>query len=223
MAKRVSVVNFKGGVGKTTLAFHLGTGIARYHTGKRVLLIDIDHQSSLSIVCLGANKWEHAVENKNTVDRVFRPFVDHSSPTPGDEIVIRKAMTKHPSWQLSPYRNLDIVPADLHLDDTEIELTATHQGNAIRSEWDKRTLMCRWIEETGIDDLYDYSIFDCPPATKIVSQNAIAASHGYIIPRGPRSCDGERSTASAYYDTDGHRPFVDGSCETRRTEKDICF
>ena len=48
MAKRISIINFKGGVGKTTLAFHLGTGLAKYHNA-RVLLIDVDHQSSLSI------------------------------------------------------------------------------------------------------------------------------------------------------------------------------
>ena len=47
--------------------------------------------------------------------------------------------------------------------------------------------MCRWIEETGIDSKYDYIIFDCPPATKVVSQNAIAASHGYIIPVMPEA------------------------------------
>jgi chromosome partitioning protein len=48
-------------------------------------------------------------------------------------------------------------------------------------------LLCRWIEETDIDGEYDYIIFDCPPATKIVSQNAIAASHGYIIPVVPEA------------------------------------
>lgn len=87
----------------------------------------------------------------------------------------------------SSYDSMDIVPASLQLDDIEIELTATHQGNAIRSEWNKRTLLCRWIEETEIDEDYDYIIFDCPPATKIVSQNAVAASHGYIIPVVPES------------------------------------
>lgn len=35
--------------------------------------------------------------------------------------------------------------------------------------------------------MYDYVIFDCPPATKIVSQNAIAASHGYIVPVVPEA------------------------------------
>jgi len=48
-------------------------------------------------------------------------------------------------------------------------------------------LLCRWIEETGVDDDYDYVLFDCAPATKIVSQNAIAASHGYIVPVVPEA------------------------------------
>ena len=38
-----------------------------------------------------------------------------------------------------------------------------------------------------MDASYDYIIFDCPPATKIISQNAIAASHGYIIPVIPEA------------------------------------
>ena len=87
MAKRISIINFKGGVGKTTLAFNLGTGLACFHSA-RVLLIDMDHQSSLSIVCLGSDKWEKAVDSKQTVDEIFRPFVVQSIP-PGDEIVIK--------------------------------------------------------------------------------------------------------------------------------------
>ena len=47
MAKRISIINFKGGVGKTTVAFHLATGLSRYYDA-RVLLVDVDHQSSLS-------------------------------------------------------------------------------------------------------------------------------------------------------------------------------
>lgn len=187
MAKRISIINFKGGVGKTTLAFNLGTGLACFHSA-RVLLIDMDHQSSLSIVCLGSDKWEKAVDSKQTVDEIFRPFVVQSIP-PGDEIVI-KAPVENIFGQNSYYHDcssMDIVPANLSLDNTEIELTASHQGNAIYSEWNKRTLICRWIENNKIEDNYDYIIFDCPPATKIVSQNAIAASHGYIIPVVPEA------------------------------------
>lgn len=175
MAKRISVINFKGGVGKTTLAFNVAAGLSRYHDA-RVLLVDMDHQSSLSIVCLGASRWRQVAEEGATVNRVLSEF---GANLPGREIVHQA--------QVAHYRNIDIVPAQLDLDDTEVELTASHQGNAIRSEWNKRTLLCRWIKETGIDDDYDYFLFDCAPATKIVSQNAIAASHGYIVPVVPEA------------------------------------
>lgn len=181
MAKRISIINFKGGVGKTTLAFHLGTGLARFHGGKRVLLIDMDHQSSLSILCLSAKHWEQAIAENRTVDEIFRQFVGRAYTPPGTEIIVKNPMKRQ------YYATMDLVPASLHLDDTEIELTASHQGNAIDSEWNKRTLICKWLEDTQIDYEYDYIIFDCPPATKIVSQNAIAASHGYIIPVVPEA------------------------------------
>lgn len=175
MAQRISVINFKGGVGKTTLAFNLAAGLSRYHHA-RVLLVDMDHQSSLSIVCLGPDRWQRVAGEGATINRIFSEF---GADIPGREIV-HQADVAHCS-------NIDIVPALLDLDDTEIELTESHQGNAIRSEWNKRTLLCRWIEETGIDNDYDYVLFDCAPATKLVSQNAIAASHGYIVPVVPEA------------------------------------
>ena len=182
MAKRISIINFKGGVGKTTLAFHLGTGLAWLHKS-RVLLIDMDHQSSLSILCLEATQWQRVVREGRLVNRMFQHLLGSQHQIPGEEIIIGAPMKN----RAPDFNSMDIIPASLTLDDIEIELTATHQGNAINSEWNKRTLMCRWIEETGIDAKFDYIIFDCPPATKIVSQNAIAASHGYIIPVVPEA------------------------------------
>lgn len=72
MAKRISVINFKGGVGKTTLSFNLAAGLVRYHEAK-VLVIDMDHQSSLSIVCLGASNWQKLVTQNRTVTEVLGP------------------------------------------------------------------------------------------------------------------------------------------------------
>ena len=175
MAKRISIINFKGGVGKTTLAFNLAAGLSRHHNA-RILLVDMDHQSSLSIVCLGAERWRQIAAEGSTVNRVFADF---GNDLPAREIVHQA--------RIKDYRDIDVVPAQLDLDDTEVELTASHQGNAIGSEWNKRTLLCRWIEETGISNDYDYVLFDCAPATKIVSQNAIAASHGYIVPVVPEA------------------------------------
>lgn len=178
MARRVCIINFKGGVGKTTLAFHLGTGLTRFH-GQRVLLIDMDHQSSLSIVCLGASGWQNAVTAKMTIDEVFRTFFGQRLPGAG--IISQSPMRNY------LYDKLHLVAASLSLDDLEIELTSTSQGHLYQSEWNKRTLICRWIQQNNIDDKYDYIIFDCPPATKIVSQNAIVASHSYVIPVVPEA------------------------------------
>jgi chromosome partitioning protein len=150
-----------------------------------VLLVDVDHQSSLSIICLTAAGWEQAVQAHHTITETFRTFIDPQASFPGTEIIERRAIRRLPRTQ--DYWNLDIVPASLELDDVEIDLTASHHGDAISSEWNKRTLLCRWIEETNVDHEYDYIVFDCPPATKIVSQNAIAASHGYIIPVVPEA------------------------------------
>ncbi|TXN24955.1 AAA family ATPase [Methylobacterium sp. WL19] len=181
MAKRISVINFKGGVGKTTLAFQLAAGLVRFHSPAKVLVVDMDHQSSISILCLGPQEWNAKVKSNKTANEIFKPFIGQSPSMPGSDIVS--------ATQLNPthYKNLKVVPASLQLDDIEIELTASHHGNAISSEWNKRTLVCRWLEESGIDSEFDYIIFDCPPATKIVSQNAIAASHGYIIPVIPEA------------------------------------
>jgi chromosome partitioning protein len=196
MAKRISIINFKGGVGKTTLAFNLAAGLAKYHQPCRVLLVDVDHQSSLSIVCLGGIEWQKVAQDGRTINGIFETFVGQRRDMPTGEIICRNPLgLQHQSWRYinpgSPYRYLDLVPASLQLDDIEIELTASHHGNAIQSEWNKRTLICRWIEETGIDGEYDYIIFDCPPATKIVSKCDFCKSWIYS-PGRSRGCDGTR-------------------------------
>ncbi|MGO8789217.1 MAG: ParA family protein [Terriglobia bacterium] len=59
--RKASVINFKGGVGKTTLSLHLALFLARE---QRVLLIDVDHQSSLSIVLLGRHFGRNASSSR---------------------------------------------------------------------------------------------------------------------------------------------------------------
>ena len=189
MAKRISIINFKGGVGKTTLAFNLAAGLERFHDAK-VLLVDMDHQSSLSVLCMGGKDWASAVKEKRTVSEIFEWLVGNRSGKPSAEIIARSPHRGYPQ--------LDIIPSSLELDDLEIQLTTSQEirltahkkGSGVTADWDKRTSICRWIgglRNTRVDDEYDYVIFDCPPATKIVSQNAIAASHGYIVPVIPES------------------------------------
>lgn len=173
--KTVSIINFKGGVSKTTLSFHLSCFLSRT---SRVLLIDVDHQSSLSIVIL-RTLWSTKATNGQTVNRVFESYTNRRISSPGTEIIIKNPMKRN-SWDI--YKNLDLVPAQFELDDTEIDLASTFAGNPVLSDWEKRTLLATWLDEIDAKENYDYIIFDCPPATKIVSQNALACSDGYIIP-----------------------------------------
>jgi chromosome partitioning protein len=178
MAIKISVINFKGGVGKTTLTFHFATYLA--NLGKKVLIIDLDHQSSLSIVILGNKLWEKAIEDRQTCNTIFESFCNEEVSMPNNEIIFKNPFLAR-SKQNS-YPTLDLVSAQFELDDTEIELAATTMGNPIRSEWQKRTLLARWIDSVNADDDYDFILFDCPPATKFVSQNALAASDYFLIP-----------------------------------------
>lgn len=178
MAKKLSIINFKGGVGKTTLAFHLAAFLAREN---KVLLIDVDHQSSLSIVMLGGDLWEERAKNGETINRVFESYCSRKVTMPTNEIIFSNPLHSRNSYH-DYYPNLDLVPAQFELDDTEIELAATSIGGPTVSEWEKRTLLATWLDDTNADKDYDFIIFDCPPATKLVSQNALAASDYYLIP-----------------------------------------
>jgi chromosome partitioning protein len=176
--KKTSIINFKGGVGKTTLAFHLACYLSG---GSRVLVVDVDHQSSLSLVMLGTPLWEQQVAKNNSSNRIFESFCNRKIPMPGGEIIIKNPLhARDARYDFCP--TLDLVCAQFELDDTEIDLASTNYGNANLSDWEKRTLLASWLDDISARENYDYVIFDCPPATKIVSQNALAASDCYVIP-----------------------------------------
>lgn len=175
-AKKISIINFKGGVGKTTISFHFACFLART---SRVLIVDVDHQSSLSITTLDPARWEDCVRDGSTVNQIFRSLASRNVPMPGQEIIFKKGMVPSSG---GGYPNLDLVPAQFELDETEIDLASTFIGNPTESDWEKRTLLAAWLDKILVEERYDYIIFDCPPATKIVSQNALACSDGYIVP-----------------------------------------
>lgn len=176
--KATSIINFKGGVSKTTLTLHLACYLAKT---SRVLVIDVDHQSSLSIVAMGQKLWDTRVASGATVNRIFQSFVNRKVDMPGDEIIVKNVLhARNKAFDLYP--TLDFVAAQFELDDTEIDLASTTYGVAALSDWEKRTLIASWLDSISAQQRYDYVLFDCPPATKIVSQNALSASDCYIVP-----------------------------------------
>ena len=153
MGKVISLVNQKGGVGKTTTSINLSSSLG--HLGKKVLLIDLDPQSN-STTGLGVNKLEI---NKSSYNVII-------GDTDITETIIK-----------TPFKNLSIIPSHISLAGTEIELV---QKSMMNSELRLSDQLKKQIDK--IRDRYDYIIIDCPPNLGLLTTNALAASNSVLIP-----------------------------------------
>lgn len=174
MGNIISIINMKGGVGKTTLSI----GIADYlsEIGHSVLLIDADPQFNSTQAMLDSykNKGYEDIEsernyynevvlpNGKTIYKLFKPQTDmmHSYSSPSsDEIIINLK------------DNLDILCGDLNL--VLVNKVSDHTFvKRIRN----------FIDDNNLSDKYEYIIIDCPPTLTIYTDSALMASDYYLIP-----------------------------------------
>ncbi|MEF9917648.1 MAG: AAA family ATPase [Eubacterium sp.] len=147
MAKTIAIFNQKGGVGKTTTTMNLTTALSMMNY--RVLTIDIDPQGNTSSG-FGIDKNEL---EKSIYDAVIN----------GDNLRDIILTTS--------YKNLHILPSNLELAGSEIELAGMNQREL-------RLKQC--LKE--IEGYYDFIFIDCPPSLGLLTINALAASHSVLIP-----------------------------------------
>lgn len=148
----IALCNQKGGVGKTTTAFHLGVGLA--HTGKKVLLIDSDPQGSLT-ASLG---WRDSDSLNVTLATIYDILLQERLPEPSCGI-------------LHHAEGVDLLPCDITLSGTEMTLM-----NSMCRESQLRKYI-QFVEKG-----YDYILIDCLPTLGILVQNALTAATDVIIP-----------------------------------------
>ena len=153
MGKVISLVNQKGGVGKTTTSINLSASLAVL--GKKVLLIDLDPQGNTT-TGVGINKGD--IERS-----IYDVLID--------ECTITEAMVK------TKYENLYVLPATINLAGVDIELVEKSKQT---TGFQKGEQLKRHIEE--IKDSFDYIIIDCPPSLGVITTNALTASNSVIIP-----------------------------------------
>ena len=153
MGKIISLVNQKGGVGKTTTSINLSSSLG--HLGKKVLLIDLDPQSN-STTGLGVDR----AKIKKSIYNVIM----------GD-CEIKEAIIK------TQFKNLSIIPAMIDLAGVDIELIqiSVQDKEFVITEQLKKQLEM-------VKDRYDFIIIDCPPNLGILTTNALAASDSVLIP-----------------------------------------
>ena len=153
MAKIISLVNQKGGVGKTTTSINLAAALGK--EGKKTLLIDLDPQGNAS-TGLGFN-------NGDFKHDIYDVLVKECTTT--DAIIKTK------------FKNLSIIPSTINLAGVDVEFVKNMLENP---EFRQNEQLRNALMEVA--DKYDYIIIDCQPSLGICTMNALVASNSVIIP-----------------------------------------
>ncbi len=185
MAKIISVINYKGGVGKTTLTLQLGVGLTSIYK-KKVLLVDLDPQCSLSLSTVDEHYWAEWVAGKGSIKDVVQSFYDGDKPGIDSSWIMQNALDR--AWDSMPGNTpgLDILPSHLDLPEYEMRMVSKkprHIGSM--DEFYLKRYMVLKDAFANIRKQYDYILFDCPPNIYLISRNAIIASDYYLVPTIP--------------------------------------
>ena len=174
--KVVSVINYKGGVGKTILTANLGAYAASQ--GKRVLLIDIDPQTHLTFSFMTPEYWrDNYANSKKTLKTYFEGVKKQADIPPLSSLVI-------PVNKTLENAKLDLISSHLELINIDVELAGLATGPTIEILARNSLRIHSYLRnelETMRDD-YDLVLIDCPPNFYVMVKNAILASDCYIVP-----------------------------------------
>lgn len=179
--KTISVINYKGGVGKTTLTANLAGELAS--RGYKVLMIDLDPQASLTFSFIQPEAWKKNLSTNKTIKNWFKP--SHK-----DKILKFQDLIFEPDSVQSYLKEngqLHLISSHLELINVDLEL-ATSLGGANMEQSKKNFLKVHRRLINGIeqlDSIYDVVLIDCPPNFNIVTKNAIVASDFILIPAKP--------------------------------------
>lgn len=163
----VSVVNFKGGSGKTTTTAHLAQYLAL--TGHRVLAIDLDPQASLTSL--------HGIQPELDKNPSLFETLRYDDQRKSIKDII----------QPTNFPGLDIVPANLELQEFEYQ---TPLAASNKSSPDGRLFFTRISSALKeVDDRYDVIVIDCPPQLGYLTLTALTASTSVLITVHPQMLD----------------------------------
>lgn len=168
MARKISFINYKGGVGKTSLIINTAAALAKL--GKKVLLFDLDTQSNASIWLLKLDRWNKLnASGEGAVYSIFDPAKAQLK-----DLIVKNVVEGRSGEKLLP--GLDLVPTTFNLVDLENEYTGDP----------KRPPYLVFSEQlAAVEANYDFILFDCPPNILRASQCGVFVSNEIYVPANP--------------------------------------
>ena len=200
MAIKISLVNMKGGVGKSTLAVNLAWAFADAIDGwaVKVLLVDLDPQFNASQYMLGEHRYRTKIlaANAPTVQDIFEGCdvsLDHNS-------IIHNVYKDYRMEYGERFDGrLDLIPSHLEL------------AYVLRQPKQKEDLLAEFISE--VENRYELIFFDCPPTESMFTTAAYLASDYILVPVKPEFLSAIGLQLLARSMNDFHKNFPDKKLE----------
>ena len=148
----ISVINQKGGVGKTTTVINLAAGLALQN--KKILVVDLDPQGNAT-TGLGISNSDNS---DNTIYSVLNGTKKISE-------IIKKTQ----------FQNIDLISSNVDLSGLEIETAGNTRRSFILKEQIKTYL-------NDFNNNYEYMLIDCPPSLSLLTVMALVTSRSLLVP-----------------------------------------
>lgn len=161
----ISVVNLKGGVGKTTISANLGA--AAMLRNRRVLFVDLDFQASLTSLCLPGSR----IADMKARNRLVQEVLGTEYPDGRFAFELTERLDEQAAWILGTHENL-----------AGVEMQAMVRWLAGGSKDDVRYRLRRALHSEEIADQFDLILLDCPPRLSTACINALSCCDSVLIP-----------------------------------------
>lgn len=169
MAVTVSFINFKGGVGKTTLCVEIAASLVSKFN-ERVLIVDLDPQTNATLSLMSINSWQEHSKNHGTLKDFFDSCYYDDRPFDLANILVKKPVSYNGELD-----NLDLIPSHIELFGMDLKLATKYGYDNLRAKLFLRRAL------KPLSGEYDYIFIDCPPNLYLATQNGIFASQYYLI------------------------------------------